>query len=73
MRAPAVQSGECRVSDDQSYLAARAGEERRQAMAAANPNVRRIHLEMAARYAALAGKGAAPRVEVCVKRKERTA
>ena len=47
------------MSNDQSYLAARAGEERRLAMAAANPNVRRIHLEMAARYAALAGRSAA--------------
>jgi hypothetical protein len=43
------------VSKDQSYHAHRAIEERRRAMASADPKVRSIHLELAAKYAALAG------------------
>jgi hypothetical protein len=43
------------MSDDPSYYAARAAEERRLAMASADKRVRRVHLEMAAKYAALAG------------------
>lgn len=42
-------------SDDPSYYAARAVEERRLAMAAADPKVRRVHLELAAKYAEFAG------------------
>lgn len=42
-------------SNDPSYYAARAVEERRLAMATADPNVRRVHLELAAKYAQLAG------------------
>ena len=43
------------------YFAARAVEERRLAMAAADPKVRSIHLEMASKYAALAaGEESAP-------------
>ena len=38
---------------DPPYYAMRAGEERRLAMASTDSNVRRIHLEMAARYDAL--------------------
>ena len=43
------------MSEDLSYYVARAIEERRLAMASNDPNVRAIHLEMAAKYAALAG------------------
>ena len=43
------------MSDDLTYFAERAAQERRLAMASANLNVRRIHLEMAAKYLALAG------------------
>lgn len=43
------------MSPDPSYYAARATEERRRAMASLDPRVRRVHLEMAAKYAALAG------------------
>ena len=43
------------MSSDSSYFAMRADEERRLAMASADPKVRRIHLEMAARYAVAAG------------------
>ena len=39
---------------DRYYHAARAAEERRAAMASANPKVRTVHLELAARYDALA-------------------
>lgn len=46
------------MSDDPSYYAARAIEERRLAMASADLNVRRVHLEMAAKYAVLAGPDA---------------
>ena len=43
------------MSQDQAYFAARAIEERRLAMAAIDPNVRRVHLELAAEYALRAG------------------
>jgi len=43
------------MSQDQSYYAARAIQERRLAMAASDPAVRRIHLELAAQYALRAG------------------
>lgn len=43
------------MSDDPFYYAARATEERRLANAAANSKIRKIHLEMAGKYAALAG------------------
>ena len=43
------------MPNDSAYNAARANEERRLAMASEDPKVRRIHLEMAAKYAALAG------------------
>ena len=48
------------MSNDPSYYAARATEERRLAMAATDAKVRRIHLEMAVNYAALAGADATP-------------
>lgn len=51
--------GEWHMSDDQSYFAARAAQERRLAMASADLNVRRIHLEMAAKYLALAAANGA--------------
>jgi hypothetical protein len=43
------------MSQDPSYYVARAIEERRLAMAATDPVVRRIHLELAAEYALRAG------------------
>jgi hypothetical protein len=43
------------VSQDSSYYAARAIEERRLAMASTDAKVRAIHLEMASKYEALAG------------------
>jgi hypothetical protein len=43
------------MSRDPSYYAARATEERRLAMAASDPRVRRVHLELAAEYAVLGG------------------
>jgi hypothetical protein len=43
------------MSNDQSYFAERANEERRLAMTSVDPNVRRVHLEMAAQYALKAG------------------
>jgi hypothetical protein len=43
------------MSQDHSYYAARAIQERRLAMAATDPAVRRIHLELAAQYALRAG------------------
>ena len=42
-----------------AYYAARAAEERRLAIASADPNVRAIHLELAEKYAELAGEGEA--------------
>lgn len=48
------------MSHDPSYYAARATEERRLAMAAGDPRVRRVHLELAAEYAVLAGIDIAP-------------
>lgn len=47
------------MSHDPCYYAARAMEERRLAMASSNPKVRRVHLELAAKYAARAGTTAA--------------
>ena len=61
------------MPDDPSYYAARAGQERRLAMASADSNVRRIHLEMAARYDALAGSNAIPAIEVVNELDQRTA
>ena len=46
------------MTSDSSYFARRADEERRLAMASPDPKVRRIHLEMAARYAVAAGPDA---------------
>ena len=43
------------MSPNASYFARRANEERRLAMASPDSKVRRIHLEMAARYAVAAG------------------
>jgi len=43
------------MSSDPPYYATRATEERKLAMTSADPKVRRIHLEMAARYTILAG------------------
>jgi hypothetical protein len=43
------------MSIDRPYCAARASEERRLAIASAHPNVRKVHLEMATRYAAIGG------------------
>lgn len=43
------------MSVDTSYYADRAKEERRLGLASPHPKVRRVHLEMAAKYAALAG------------------
>ena len=43
------------MSQDHSYFAARAVEERRLAMTASDPSVRRVHLDLAARYALQAG------------------
>ena len=61
------------MSDDLTYYAARAAAERRQAMASANAKVRRIHLAMAAEYAARAGAGAEPFVERAPDPYQRTA
>ena len=46
------------MSPDPSYFAARAVEHRRYAMASTDPRVRRVHLELAAKYAVLAGPAA---------------
>ena len=43
--------------ENPAYYAARAVEERRLAMAAADPNARAVHLEMAEKYAQLAADG----------------
>jgi len=61
------------MSDDQFYYAARAGEERQLAMASADLTVRRIHLEMAARYDALASSNAVPASQVAAEPEQRTA
>ena len=47
------------MSPDANYCGARAIEERRLAMAAVDPRVRRVHLELAAKYAVQAGVNAA--------------
>ena len=57
---------------DPSYYAMRAGEERRLAMASADSNVRGIHLEMAARYDALANSNADLATEVDAEPDQRT-
>ena len=46
------------MSNDPSYYVARATEERRLAMAASDLRARRVHLELAAKYALLAGPAA---------------
>jgi hypothetical protein len=43
------------MSDHTSYFVARGDEERLLAMASVDPRVRRVHLEMAARYSVAAG------------------
>jgi hypothetical protein len=43
------------VSSDTSYFARRAADERRIAAASVNPRARLAHLELAVRYATLAG------------------
>ena len=49
------------LSAHSDYFAERASEERRMAMASADPNVRAVHLDMAQRYSELAkGLGASP-------------
>ena len=61
------------MSPDPSYYAARATEERRLAMASTDSKVRRIHLEMAAKYASLAGADAVPTSEIPPETEQRTA
>lgn len=61
------------MSQDPTYFAMRAIEERRLAMAAADQKVRRVHLEMAAKYALLAGSGAGPIHEISSDAERRTA
>ena len=61
------------MSPHSSYFAARADEERRLAMASADPKVRRIHLEMAARYAVAAGPNPIPDGEVPLQPERRSA
>lgn len=46
------------MPDNTAYYAARAVEERRLAMAAKDANARAVHLDMAARYASMAGADA---------------
>ena len=55
------------MSNDSTYYAARAVEARRLAMASSDEAVRRIHLEMAAQYAALAGADASPMNDISAK------
>ncbi len=61
------------MSQDHSYFAARAIEERRLAMASSNPSVRRAHLEMAAEYARRAGANPDKAVEPTPINEQRTA
>jgi hypothetical protein len=61
------------MSDDPSYYATRASEERRLAMASADQNVRRIHLEMAAKYDSLASPNAIVATEVPAEPEQRSA
>jgi hypothetical protein len=61
------------MSSDQSYYAARANQERRLAMAAADPNVRRVHLELAAEYALRAGANPNVNPEATPEQGQRTA
>jgi hypothetical protein len=46
------------MSQDPTYFAARAIEERRRAKASTDPAARRVHLELAAQYALQAGANA---------------
>ena len=43
------------MSNDRSYYAERANQERRRAIATKDADARRIHLDLAAKYATLAG------------------
>ena len=61
------------MSPSSSYFAVRANEERRRAMASADPRVRRIHLEMAARYAVAAGADATVENEDALDQQQRSA
>ena len=61
------------MSPHDSYFAARADEERRIAMASADRKVRRLHLEMAARYAVAAGTDVVLNDEVPIQHAQRTA
>jgi hypothetical protein len=61
------------MSPDSSYYTARAAEERRLAMATEDSKVRRIHLELAAKYAALVGTNATPAAEAPPEAEQRTA
>jgi hypothetical protein len=47
------------LNDNATYYAARAIEARRLAMAAKDPHARAVHVEMAEKYAQLAGEGEA--------------
>ena len=59
------------MSHYRSYFAARALEERQLAMASIDPRVRRVHLEMAARYTLSAAANAT--VEIPPEKEQRTA
>lgn len=48
------------MSQDHNYYAARATEERRLASASADPSARRVHLDLAFKYARLAGVSLPP-------------
>lgn len=48
-------SGDNQTPENPAYYSARAAEERRLATAASDPNIRAIHLELAEKYAELAG------------------
>ena len=61
------------MSDDPFYYAARATEERRLAMASESSKIRKIHLEMAARYAALADATNTPVREMVAEPEQKTA
>ena len=61
------------MSNDPSYYAARGAQERRLAMASADTKIRRIHLDMAAKYEALAGTATADAKPVYSGPEQRTA
>ena len=61
------------MSPISSYFAVRANEERRLAMASANPKVRRVHLEMAARYAVAAGADVTVESDDALEQQQRSA